>query len=121
MSQHAEPVDLTHLDRYTGGERAINEEVLRLFQNSCQDILAKLEALAADATNPVTARLWHEAAHTLKGASRGIGAFELADAAEEAEEGGSNDRLAVIASLEQLRIKSEPVLAFIQDFLGGRE
>ena len=32
MSEAA-PVDLSHLARYTGGERALNAEILRLFDN----------------------------------------------------------------------------------------
>ena len=113
-------VDLDHLDRYTGGERAVNEEVLRLFERSCHDILGRLEALLEDASAPEASKTWHDATHTLKGAARGIGAFELADAAADAEKKPVSDRMAAIAALERLRTTSQAVLIFIEDFLDRR-
>jgi len=68
-------VDLTHLARYTGGDEAINTEVLRLFETQTSEIVARLQAIL-DARD---AKSWKEATHTLKGAARGIGAFKLAE------------------------------------------
>ena len=118
MSEAA--VDLSHLDRYTGGDRAVNEEVLRLFERSCHDILGRLETLLEDGATPDAAKSWHEAAHTLKGAAKGIGAFELADAAADAEKKPVSDRMAALAALERLKTTSQAVLIFIEDFLGRR-
>jgi HPt (histidine-containing phosphotransfer) domain-containing protein len=115
----AQPVDISHLDRYTGGERAINEEVLRLFETSCSQALARLEALLAEEHPGALPKDWRETAHTLKGAARGIGAFELADAAAEAEASVS-DRRAAIAAFQRMKTRSEAVHAFILDFLAGR-
>ena len=116
MSEAA--VDLGHLDRYTGGDRTVNEEVLRLFERSCHDILGRLETLLDDASSPEAAKGWRDAAHTLKGAAKGIGAFELADAAADAEKKPVSDRMAALAALERLKTTSQAVLIFIEDFLG---
>jgi HPt (histidine-containing phosphotransfer) domain-containing protein len=72
------PVDLVHLSRQTMGDRDLEREVLALFEHQSLAILARLR----EASN---AKSWSEAAHTLKGSARGIGAFEVAKLAEELE------------------------------------
>ena len=72
------PFDLAHLERMTHGDHALAREVLRLFDGQAEKQLAAIE-LAADND----ARM--QAAHTLKGAARGVGAFAVADAAEAVE------------------------------------
>ena len=72
------PVDLVHLARYTMGNRSLEREVLRLF--CCQSELY-VERLR-DAEDSAA---WQEAAHTLKGSARGIGAWKVAEFAEKAE------------------------------------
>lgn len=105
-------VDLTHLDRYTGGDRALNAEVLRLFDMQASEIVAKLRAIL-DARE---AKSWREATHTLKGAAKGIGAFGLAEAASLAEHLGPADDQAPEA-LSALETDAAAVRAFIQDYL----
>ena len=107
------PVDLHHLDRYTGGERSINEEILRLFDGQCVEMLAKLEELAGPGMD---SKSWRLISHTLKGAARGIGAFALADAAAEAEK-AADDTLCAIAALERIKANSLAVHGFIEEFL----
>ncbi len=107
-------VDLTHLARYTGGDEAINTEVLRLFETQTSEIVARLQAIL-DARD---AKSWKEATHTLKGAARGIGAFKLADAAAFAEpidpiKDRGNASLAVAA----VKTSAESVQAFIKTYL----
>jgi HPt (histidine-containing phosphotransfer) domain-containing protein len=119
MSSAETPVDIAHLDRYTGGDRAINEEVLQLFENSCNEILAGFDAVLENGLPPEMAKQWRDSAHTLKGAARGIGAFDLADAAAVVEDTGA-DRMAAIEALQRLKAKAAVVHAFIQDFLGRR-
>ena len=109
------PVDLGHLDRYTGGSRSLNEEILRLFNVQCREMVARLEGLAGSSD----AKSWHEATHTLKGAARGVGAFALADAAAAAEETGPSDREAALECLARLRNRAEAVESFIAGFLGS--
>ena len=106
------PVDLGHLDRYTGGSRALNEEILRLFETQCRELLAKLEALIKTAD----AKSWREVAHSLKGAARGVGAFALADAAAEAEAAHPAKAPVARALVQQIKGKSQAVQNFIESF-----
>ena len=71
-------IDLVHLARQTLGDVELEREVLSLFVVQSQVYLLRLQAAenAAD---------WKRAAHTLKGSARGIGAWQLAEAAEAAE------------------------------------
>jgi HPt (histidine-containing phosphotransfer) domain-containing protein len=112
---HADAVDLEHLDRYTGGDRAINEEVLRLFQSQCGEMTANLEAAAAAGAD---AKSWRLITHTLKGAARGIGADALADAAAEAEKVAIADTAAVGSAVERIEARLRAVQLFIARFLG---
>ena len=114
MSSRQCVVDLTHLARYTGGDEAINAEVLRLFDTQTGEIVGRLQAIL-DARD---AKSWKEATHTLKGAARGIGAFKLADAAAFAEpidpiKDRGNASLALVA----LKTSAEAVQAFIKTYL----
>jgi HPt (histidine-containing phosphotransfer) domain-containing protein len=77
----ARPVDLVHLSRYTLGDREIEREVLALFASQAVVYLDRL-AKAATATE------WREAAHSLKGSARAVGAWRTAEAAERAEAAG---------------------------------
>jgi len=72
------PVDLVHLSKYTLGNRELEKEVLELFN---QQSLIYLKRLAG-AENMVN---WHQAAHTIKGSAKGIGAWKVAEMAENAE------------------------------------
>lgn len=72
------PVDLVHLSRQTLGDRDLEREVLDLFERQSLAMIKRLR----EATS---AKTWAEAAHTLKGSARGIGAFGVADAAEQVE------------------------------------
>ncbi len=72
-----EAIDLQHLSRMTFGERALEREVLVLFQQQAGLLLARM----ADGDRAVVAT----AAHTLKGSASGIGAWRVALAAEAVE------------------------------------
>lgn len=110
-AQH--PVDLGHLDRYTGGNRALNEEILRLFEAQCRELLTKLEGFIATRDS----RGWREIAHALKGAAAGVGAFALAKAAAEAEAADPADKSAAKAALSRLKATAQAVDFFIEGFL----
>ena len=116
MARPEQPVDIEHLNRYTGGDGVLNEEILQLFATQCREMMAKLETLA---TGDADAKSWRETTHTLKGAARGIGAFALGNAAAEAEKTGS-ERPAVLPALEQLKSTSAAVYLFIEQFLKDR-
>ena len=79
----SEPVDLSHLATYTGGDAALNAEVLQLFCDQSATLMCRL----LDALDARDQQGWQAVTHSLKGAARGIGAFALADAAADAEPG----------------------------------
>lgn len=116
MAKGEQPVDLEHLDRYTGGDHTLNQEILRLFEQQCGEIIAKLDGLAAGDSDAMS---WRMFTHTLKGAARGIGAFELGDAAAEAEKAGSATENS-IAALQRLKSTAAAVHLFIEQFLAVR-
>lgn len=84
----AEPIDLKHFETATFGDRALQDEVLALFEAQAVKLLETIRNSEGKARA--------EAAHALKGAARGIGAFAVADEAEKIERGGdgSADALA---------------------------
>jgi HPt (histidine-containing phosphotransfer) domain-containing protein len=72
-------LDRDHLSRYTAGDPGLEAELFALLD---AQIDACISALADACEN---ADLWARAAHTLKGASRGVGAMKLGEACEAAE------------------------------------
>lgn len=93
------PVDLVHLSRYTLGNRSLEREVLSLFLTQSTIYLQRLKDAGTD-------KDWMDAAHTIKGSAKSIGAWQLAQSAETAEtlksaarKSGSAD---VLAELERL-------------------
>jgi HPt (histidine-containing phosphotransfer) domain-containing protein len=91
------PVDLVHLARYTLGNRSLEQEVLGLFLTQSALYLTRLK----DAMDEKT---WRDAAHTIKGSARGIGAWHVVASAEAAEnlqgDGLKTERERVVAVLE---------------------
>ena len=112
----ATPVDLSHLARYTGGDKTLNTEILRLFNGQVGDMVEQLLSVLQQRD----ARKWREVTHTLKGAARGVGAFAMGDAAAAAEPVDpttSPDR--AVEVIEALRVEGEAVQAFIADYLAA--
>lgn len=72
------PVDHDHLARYTLGNRALELEVLKLFAGQAPVYLTHLRTARSD-------KDWRDAAHTLKGSARAVGAMFVARLAEQAE------------------------------------
>ena len=70
----ARPVDLVFLARQTGGDRALEEEVLRLFAKQAA-------VLGRELRSQQDAEKRRRDAHTLKGAARAVGAFGVASQA----------------------------------------
>ena len=77
-------LDLDHLSAMTGGDTELSLEVIGIFGEQAQLWSRLLDPRAE-------ARQWADAAHTLKGASLGIGALKLAAACERAEKAGRSD------------------------------
>ena len=74
-------IDLEHLARYTGGDRALNAEILRLFDGQVTEMVGQLHTILAARD----LKRWKEVTHTIKGAARGVGAFAMGEAAAAAE------------------------------------
>jgi HPt (histidine-containing phosphotransfer) domain-containing protein len=75
---HDTPIDWTHLSRFTMNDRALEREVLGLFAAEAPRYLARMHATASR-------KDWIEAAHTLKGSARAVGAWSIAECAQAAE------------------------------------
>jgi len=71
------PIDLVHLARQTMGDRVLEQEILCLFVH--QTMRVRQHIAKADATE------CRRLAHGLKGSARSVGAFAIADCAEEIE------------------------------------
>lgn len=85
-ADHALPVlDLDHLSAMTGADTELSLEVLGLFREQAQLWSRLLDPRGEP-------RQWADAAHTLKGASLGIGALKLAAACERAEKAGRSEQ-----------------------------
>lgn len=84
-------VDFAYLERFAAGDEAVIEEVLNLFREQAQLWSAMLDPQSEG---------WRDAVHTIKGASRGVGAFVLGDACEAAELTGGSSLPAVHDALD---------------------
>lgn len=89
-------LDWAHLARQTFGERALEREVLALFDQQCVTLLPAVAGEGAGRS---------DALHTLKGASRAVGAWRVASLAERLEralqEGAAGEPLGrLVAELE---------------------
>jgi HPt (histidine-containing phosphotransfer) domain-containing protein len=84
-------VDFKYLEDFAAGDMRVVTEVLALFRDQAQ---AWSDSLA------VSTEGWAETLHTIKGASRGVGAFALGEAAEQAERLGPSVLSLVRAELQ---------------------
>lgn len=65
-------IDLVYLRRMTLGDETLEREVLGMFRDQTDALVARLAGKPSDAL---------DLAHTLKGSARAIGAFDLGEAA----------------------------------------
>ena len=70
-------IDTVHLSRMTLGDRSLEFEVLELFERQAELLLARMNEVPPAGVATL--------AHTLTGSARGIGAWRVAEAAEELE------------------------------------
>ena len=92
-------VDFTVLDRTTGGDDDVSEEVLGLFVQQAEMWSQMLDTRTEG---------WRDAVHTIRGAAAGIGAGTLAAACAEAE---IADRAVAAAKLDHVRNALDHALA----------
>lgn len=72
------PIELRHLEQFVFGDSGLLDEILSIFIDQASMLTERL-------AGAVDEEAWHSAAHTLKGASRGVGAWSLGNLAERAE------------------------------------
>jgi HPt (histidine-containing phosphotransfer) domain-containing protein len=109
------PIDLDHLARYTGGEKALNAEILRLFDSQVTDMVGQMNAVI----ELRDAKRWREIAHTIKGAARGVGAFGMGEAAAAAEPIDPANADKAKAAVATLQTEADQVRGFIQNYLAA--
>jgi hypothetical protein len=80
-------IDRAHLARMTHGERDLEREVLQLYATQADLLLARMRP-HGEAPSAAVGAL----AHTLNGSSRGIGAWQVADAAAAVEADAAHGR-----------------------------
>lgn len=99
-------LDRAHLHRMTGGVRALERELLHLFDTQCVVLLERM-ARAAPAAQATLA-------HTLKGSALGIGAMRVAEAAAQVEAADEHKTAALVrlnAAVQEARISIARLLA----------
>lgn len=100
-------IDLDHLARQTGGDQDLERELLALFAQQCVRHLRTIHQ-AEDA------RIRMDAAHTLKGAARAIGAWQVAEAADAIERQlAETDPRRTEAAMDTLALAAADVRAVI--------
>jgi HPt (histidine-containing phosphotransfer) domain-containing protein len=85
-------VDFAYLENFAGGDDDLIDEVLALFREQSAIWGAMLEPDHEG---------WRDAVHTLKGASRGIGALRLGDVCQACEAAGPNGLSNVLDALDE--------------------
>lgn len=96
-------LDRAHFDMMTGGDRALQLEVLGLFRAQV-DGWSGAFAMAEG---------WRDAMHTMKGSARGIGLTALANACETAERAPDSE---AAAALGQVRATLNQALVALEQF-----
>ncbi len=77
-AQHMPLIDMKHLSLYVGEDHALRDEILSIYEDQLNQWVDTLHADMPDDD-------WEHGVHALKGASRGVGAWEIGDLCEEAE------------------------------------
>jgi HPt (histidine-containing phosphotransfer) domain-containing protein len=108
-STSSEPaLDLHHLTTHTFGDRALERELLELFEQQCKRLVPVLAS-----TSAVGGR--DEAAHTLKGAARAVGASRIAAIAGcfESAVGRGSDEARLLQLAADLRAAADETMTAI--------
>tara|TARA_R110002124_G_scaffold64661_1_gene176466 strand:+ start:25 stop:441 length:417 start_codon:yes stop_codon:yes gene_type:complete len=106
----ARPLDLVHLAKYTFGDRGLECELLGLFRSQAGIYVTRLETA-------VNAKEWADAAHSLKGSARGLGAWALGDIAEDVEPLSFDDEAGRAAAVVRVREAILVVNVYIDELM----
>jgi HPt (histidine-containing phosphotransfer) domain-containing protein len=103
------PVDLVYLRRFTFGNTDLEREVLGLFSEQAPIYLSQLRTARS-------VKAWADAAHTIKGSARAVGAWQVARAAEAAERlGHSAEPGRRVQAIETVAAAMDEARRFVAD------
>jgi HPt (histidine-containing phosphotransfer) domain-containing protein len=111
MGLAATALDLEHLSHQAGGDRMLMQQVLALFIEHAETVLAAL-ATSQDI------KAWRDHAHALKGSAKGVGAWVVAEAALVAEQQPLN--LETIPALQAAFAQTRSAIATFEQQLAAR-
>jgi HPt (histidine-containing phosphotransfer) domain-containing protein len=100
-------IDVAHLARMTFGEKALQAEILALFDRQAEMLVARMRQASPQAAAAF--------AHTLGGSARGVGAWRVAAAAEQVELAG--DAGAITGAVQRLEAAIGEARAVIGELL----
>ena len=113
--QHSQPVDRAVLAEMCGGDEAFERRILRNFWQATQNDIAKLRVAVTSGDLRGVALV----SHSIKGASRTIGAHELAAVCNRIEEAGrAAESSAVLATMPAFDCEVERVYSYLESLLG---
>jgi HPt (histidine-containing phosphotransfer) domain-containing protein len=96
-------IDRGHLTRMTLGDRSLEREVLQLFDRQAELLLARMRSGDPQAMTAL--------AHTLRGSASGIGADNVARAAQAVEQAGHAERETAMAMLGATIVEARAAIA----------
>ena len=96
-------LDRAHLARMTYGDRNLERELLELFDRQAAMLIERMRGGNATTIRPL--------AHTLKGSASGIGACDVARAAEAAERAPAEDCSAAVDRLASAVVEARALIA----------
>jgi hypothetical protein len=104
LTETSAPIDRAHLKQMTLGDDALAREVLGLFDRQATLMIERMRGADRDAQSAM--------AHALKGSARGIGAWEVAEAAARFDHGGGDSAAltALAASVARARAEIAQIL-----------
>lgn len=106
-------IDRGHLARMTFGDRSLEQEVLQLFARQSELLIARMRQSGGSGDGSAVGAL----AHTLKGSAAGIGAANVARAAEEAEQAATLGSNELSSTIDRLALAVDDARALIVELL----
>ncbi|MDO8875618.1 MAG: Hpt domain-containing protein [Pseudolabrys sp.] len=102
-------IDRGHLARMTFGDRSLEQEVLQLFDRQSALLIARMRNGDGAAVGAL--------AHTLKGSAAGIGAGEVARAADATERAAALSATDLSATIDRLALAVDEARVLIAELL----
>lgn len=104
LTETSAPIDRAHLRQMTLGDDALAREVLGLFDRQATLMIERMRSADREAQGAM--------AHALKGSARGIGAWQVAEAAARFDHGGGDAAAltALAASVAHARAEIAQIL-----------